>query len=54
MPLKSAIENQVVLSYIFVQLFYIDCILVVRNPADDHRSNRNMLANNNNNNNNNT
>jgi len=27
----------VVLSYIFVPLLYIDCVLVIRHPDDDHR-----------------
>jgi len=53
MPIRSAIETQVVLSYIFVLLFYIYCTLVVRHPDDGHGSARNMLVNNNNNNSNN-
>ena len=39
--------------YIFIQLFYIDSILLVRYSDGGHRSDRNMLVNNNNNNNNN-
>ena len=55
--MRSAIENQmqhqVVFSYIFVQLLYIDSIPVLRHTEDGYRSDRNMLLNNNNNNNNN-
>jgi len=54
--MRSAIENQmqhqVVFSYIFVQLLYIDSIPVLRHTEDGYRSDRNMLLNNNNNNNN--
>jgi hypothetical protein len=45
---KNVWQHQVVLSYIFTQLFYIDCILVIQHPDDGHRSDRNMLLKNNN------
>ena len=45
---KNIWQHQVVLSHIFIQLFYIDCILVIQHPDDGHRSDRNMLLKNNN------
>ena len=41
-PLGVTFE-QVVLSYIFVKLFYIDCIIVIKGPDDGHISDRNVL-----------
>jgi len=51
MAIWSAIENQVyhqvVLSYINVNYFYIDCIIVIRRLDDGHGRDRNMLLKNN-------
>ena len=41
-------NHQVVLSYIFVLLLYIDCILIIRHPDDGHRCDCNMLVKHNN------
>jgi len=35
-------QHQVVLSFIFVQLFYTDCIVVIRHLDDGHRSDQNV------------
>ena len=40
------LTHQVVLSIIFVLLFYINCIIVTRHPDDCHRVVRNMLVKN--------
>jgi len=48
MTVRSAVENQMqhqkVLSCIFVQLFYIYFILVIRHPDDGHSSGLNILV----------
>ena len=38
----------VVLSYIFILLLHINCILVIRRPDDVHSGDRNVLLKNNN------
>jgi len=44
---KNVWQHQVVLAHIFIQLFYIDCILVIQYLDDGYRSDRNMLLKNN-------
>ena len=33
---ENQVKHQVVLSYINVKYFYIDCIIVIRRPDDGH------------------
>jgi len=40
-------NHGVVLSYIYILLLYIDCILVISYPDDGHRCDCNMLRHNN-------
>jgi hypothetical protein len=51
MTIKSIVENQVYHemvchTFLFAYL-YPDCILVLKNPDDDHRCDQNMLVKNN-------
>jgi hypothetical protein len=47
--MRSAIENQmqhqVVFSYIFVQLLYIDSLPILRHTGDGYKSDLNMFVN---------